>query len=113
VLFGNRRKCQEMRPTPDPNHLNCLPGACKSCYKKCPNQLQEDESVVCTECIHAYINHPSASVRLNFLTRGLDGGWIDFPTLTEFTRDPNTSVSITASKAISEYVPLYLRGQLR
>jgi hypothetical protein len=111
MLFKSRRKCQGLRPTPDPNHVSCLPGDCKTCFKKCPNALKDDELAVCEDCVQAYLNHPSASVRLAFLTGGLDGGWIDSNTLAELTRDPNTSVSITASKALSEYVPLHLRDQ--
>ncbi len=111
MLFKRRRKCQGLRPTPDPNHLSCLPGACKSCYKKCPNELQDDELAVCADCVQAYLNHPSPSARLAFLKSGLDEGWIDSSTLADFTRDPDTSVSIAASKALNEYVPLHLRSQ--
>jgi hypothetical protein len=112
-LFQRKRKCHALRPTPDPNHVDCLPGTCKSCYRKCTEELRDDEEMFCRDCIHAYINHPSPSVRLAFLHQSLDDGWATREIIAEMTRDPNASVSITAANALREYVPASIQRQLR
>jgi hypothetical protein len=112
-VFRRARKCTALRPTPDPNHRDCQPGSCKSCYQACKNVLADDEVEVCSECISAYVNHPSSSVRLSFLRNGLDEGWIATDTVATMANDPDSAVALTARSALAEYVPGQISRQLR
>ncbi len=58
---------------------------------------------MCGDCVHAYVNHPSASVRLWFLTHSLDHGYLPYTALEALTRDTDTAVSTKAAAAITEF----------
>jgi hypothetical protein len=74
--------------------------------------LLDDEVELCSECVKEYVNHPSPTVRLSFLREALDAGWIDSNTIMLMTKDPDSSIALTAATALREYVPYSIRRQL-
>jgi len=102
-LFSSRNKkrmCEALRPTPSPNHVNCLPGECSVCYTICDNVLTDQEQHYCSKCIKTYISHPSPRVRYAFLLNGIEDQSIDQPVIKQFENDPDLKVAELAAYAL-------------
>jgi len=97
---SRKRVCEAMRPTPSPNHVNCLPGECAVCYTLCDSVLHDDEQHYCSKCIKTYISHPSPRVRYAFLLNGIESQSIEHPVIRRFETDPDMKVADLASYAV-------------
>jgi hypothetical protein len=95
-----KNRCVAYRPTPVQGHEGHLPSECKKCFANCENELLPSENLVCSQCLQAYLRHPSAKVRSAFVKAAIHDRTLSVTELGYFLDDDDTEVVLVATAGI-------------